>query len=169
MVGTDSHTVNAGGLGMVAIGVGGADAVDVLAGLPWELKNPKLIGEACQEWPGQIAVGIDLKQGKVAIHGWSELSNYSAGDLAERIADVGVAAIIFTDVNRDGVLLGPNVEATRDLAQSTSIPVIASGGVSSLDDLGELNDTGTIAGVIIGRAIYDGRINLRDALNRLRQ
>lgn len=133
------------------------------------VKNPTLVREACREWPGRIAVGIDAKGGKVAIEGWAEISELTAVELAAQFEDAGAAAIIHTDVDRDGVLAGPNIEATAALARSTSVPVIASGGVSSLEDLLALRATGGIAGAISGRALYDGRIDLRVALATLRE
>ena len=134
------------------------------------LKNPDLVKEACRSFPGRVAVGVDAKGGMVAVEGWAETSDISALDLALRFEDAGVAAIIYTDIDRDGVLAGPNVEATATLAQALSTPVIASGGVSSLDDLRALKarESSGIAGVISGRAIYDGRIDLVEALAVLR-
>ena len=131
------------------------------------VKNPDLVREACREWPGHVAVGIDAKGGKVAIEGWAEVSELTAEALAAQFADAGVTAIIHTDVDRDGVLAGPNIESTSALASATSIPVIASGGVSSLDDLLALRNAGNIAGAISGRALYDGRIDLGQALKAL--
>ena len=134
------------------------------------LKNPDLVKEACRTFPGRVAVGVDAKSGMVAVEGWAETSDISALDLAMRFEDAGVAAIIYTDIDRDGVLGGPNVEATAALARALSTPVIASGGVSSLDDLRQLkaHESSGIAGVISGRAIYDGRIDLVEALALLR-
>ncbi|MGB0554150.1 MAG: 1-(5-phosphoribosyl)-5-[(5-phosphoribosylamino)methylideneamino]imidazole-4-carboxamide isomerase [Alphaproteobacteria bacterium] len=131
------------------------------------VKNPNLVREACREWPGHVAVGIDAKGGKVAIEGWAEVSELTSEALAAQFADAGVTAIIHTDVDRDGVLAGPNIESTSALASATSIPVIASGGVSSLDDLLALRNAGNIAGAISGRALYDGRIDLGQALKAL--
>jgi phosphoribosylformimino-5-aminoimidazole carboxamide ribotide isomerase len=131
------------------------------------VKNPDLVREACREWPGHVAVGIDAKGGNVAIEGWAEVSELTAEALAAQFADAGVTAIIHTDVDRDGVLAGPNIESTSALASATSIPVIASGGVSSLDDLLALRNAGNIAGAISGRALYDGRIDLGQALKAL--
>ena len=131
------------------------------------VKNPDLVIDACRSWPGRIAVGIDAKGGKVAVEGWAEVSELTAEAIAKLFEDAGVAAIIHTDVNRDGVLAGPNVAATSTLAADTLIPVIASGGVSSLDDLMALQQAGNIAGAISGRAIYDGRIDLGAALTSL--
>jgi phosphoribosylformimino-5-aminoimidazole carboxamide ribotide isomerase len=141
------------------------------------LKNPDLVKEACRRFPGKIAVGIDAKGGKVAVEGWAETSELTAFELARRFEDAGVAAIIYTDIDRDGLLQGVNVEATAALAASLSIPVIASGGVSSLADIDALLAAlpasrakgGGIVGVISGRAIYDGRLDLKSALQRLRE
>jgi len=141
------------------------------------LKNPDLVKQACKRFPGKIAVGIDAKGGKVAVEGWAETSELTALDLARRFEDAGVAAIIYTDIDRDGLLQGVNVSATAELAAALSIPVIASGGVSSLDDIHALLDVlpssrgkgGGIVGVISGRAIYDGRLDLREALQLLRE
>ena len=132
------------------------------------VKDPALVKNACRNWPGRIAVGIDAKGGKVAVEGWAEVSELSAEELAARFSDVGVAAIIHTDVDRDGVLSGPNVATTSALADVTQIPVIASGGVSSLEDLLALRAAGNISGAITGRALYNGRIDLVEALTRLK-
>ena len=135
------------------------------------LKDPDLVKEACRRYPGRIAVGIDAKGGYVAVEGWAETSNITVLELAMKFEDVGVAAIIYTDIDRDGVLAGPNVEATAALARAIRTPVIASGGVSSMDDLRNLlavADSG-IAGVISGRAIYDGRIDVAQALALLKE
>tara|TARA_B100000676_G_scaffold306415_1_gene362598 strand:- start:142 stop:870 length:729 start_codon:yes stop_codon:yes gene_type:complete len=131
------------------------------------VKDPDLVRAACRKWPGRVAVGIDAKCGKVAIEGWAELSELTAEALAGEFEGAGVSALIYTDVERDGVLSGANIEATARLAESTSIPVIASGGVASLDDLLAIQENGTIEGAISGRAIYDGRINLEEALAAL--
>ena len=129
------------------------------------VRDPDLVRAACRAHPGRVAVGIDARGGKVAVEGWAETTELSAVDLAERFEDAGVAAIIYTDIDRDGLLQGPNVEATAKLAQSTAIPVIASGGVSSLDDLRALRNAGApLDGVISGRALYDGRIDPAEAL-----
>jgi phosphoribosylformimino-5-aminoimidazole carboxamide ribotide isomerase len=124
------------------------------------------VKEACRKWPGRIAVSIDARGGLVAVEGWTRNSNVKALDLALRFEDVGVAAIIYTDIGRDGAMVGANVEATVDLAFALTTPVIASGGVASIADIVELkaHEHAGIAGVICGRALYDGRINPAEAL-----
>jgi phosphoribosylformimino-5-aminoimidazole carboxamide ribotide isomerase len=131
------------------------------------VKDPDLVREACREWPGKVALGIDARGGRVAVEGWAEVSDLAARDLALRFEDAGAAAIIYTDIDRDGVLQGPNVAATAELADTVSTPVIASGGVSSVDDLKALAEAPGIAGAIVGRALYDGRIDLVEALAAL--
>ncbi|AUN31109.1 1-(5-phosphoribosyl)-5-[(5-phosphoribosylamino)methylideneamino]imidazole-4-carboxamide isomerase [Niveispirillum cyanobacteriorum] len=134
------------------------------------VKNPTLVKDACKAFPGHVAVGIDARDGYVAVEGWAETSTLKALDLALKFEDCGVAAIIYTDIDRDGALGGVNVEATADLASHLTTPVIASGGVSSLADLRALKEvehTG-INGVISGRALYDGRIDPAAALAVLR-
>jgi len=133
------------------------------------VKNPTLVQKACKLFPGRIAVGIDARAGHVAVEGWAETSELSALDLALRFEDAGVAAIIYTDIERDGKLGGVNVEATAQLAAKLSTPVIASGGVGSLDDLIRLKpyESEGVEGVICGRALYDGRVTLADALAAL--
>lgn len=128
------------------------------------LRDPALVKDAAKAHPGRIAVGIDARDGMVAVEGWAETSTLSAIDLARRFEDAGVAAIIFTDIVRDGMLGGVNVEATAELAAAVSIPIIASGGVGGLNDVQALAANGTIAGVVIGRALYDGRIDAASAL-----
>jgi len=132
------------------------------------LKDPALVREACRRHPGRVAVGIDAKGGKVAVEGWAETADITVLDLARKFEDAGVAALIYTDIDRDGVLAGPNVAATQALAQAISIPVIASGGVSSLDDLRALLRVPGLEGVISGRALYDGRIDLTQAVALLK-
>jgi phosphoribosylformimino-5-aminoimidazole carboxamide ribotide isomerase len=131
------------------------------------LKNPALVKEAARAHPGKIAVGIDARDGKVAVEGWAEVSQLDVADLAARFEDAGVAAIIFTDIARDGMLQGVNAQATAALARQTEIPVIASGGVAGIEDIHALNQTAepNILGVIIGRALYDGRIDPKAALS----
>jgi phosphoribosylformimino-5-aminoimidazole carboxamide ribotide isomerase len=131
------------------------------------VENPDLVREAARAFPGQVAVGIDARDGRVATRGWAEVTDVDAIDLARRFEDAGVAAIIYTDIARDGAMGGPNVAATAALAQAVTIPVIASGGVASLADLIALRETGVIAGAISGRALYDGAIDLAAALAAL--
>lgn len=131
------------------------------------VENPDLVREAARAFPGKVAVGIDARDGRVATKGWATETDVMVTDLAKSFEDAGVAAIIYTDINRDGAMGGPNVTATADLARAVSIPVIASGGVSSLEDLTALKDTGVISGAISGRALYDGAIDLRRALASL--
>jgi len=127
------------------------------------VKNPNLVRESCRRWPGQVALGIDARGGKVAVEGWAETAGVAALDLARRFEDAGAAAIIYTDIERDGALQGVNVAATAALARALKTPVIASGGVASLDDLAALKAAG-IPGAILGRALYDGRVDLKSAL-----
>lgn len=128
------------------------------------VKDPDLVMRACREFPGRIAVGIDARGGRVAVEGWAEETDILAVDLARKFADAGVDAIVYTDIDRDGVLQGANIPATAELAGAVPIPVIASGGVSSLDDIRALAAEQRIAGAIVGRALYDGRIDLGEAL-----
>ncbi len=131
------------------------------------VENPDLVRQAAREFPGQVAVGIDARKGFVATKGWAEETTVQATDLAKSFEDAGVAAIIYTDIDRDGAMGGPNIEATEALARAVTIPVIASGGVSRMEDLVALRDTGVIAGAISGRALYDGAIDLKAALAAL--
>ena len=134
------------------------------------VKNPNLVRQACRTFPGRIVVGIDARDGYVATEGWSETSSIRALDVALRFEDAGVAAIVYTDIGRDGMLSGLNLEQTVDLAFQLTTPVIASGGVGSLEDLDALKraaeaaGTGVIDGVIVGRALYDGRVDPGEAL-----
>ena len=134
------------------------------------LRNPALVREACRVFPGRIAVGIDAKGGRVAVEGWAETSDLSATDLARRFSDAGVSAIISTVVDRDGILKGLNIDSTLELARAVPIPVIASGGLASMDDIHHLmqSDCRILEGAISGRALYDGRINVPVALGLLR-
>jgi phosphoribosylformimino-5-aminoimidazole carboxamide ribotide isomerase len=130
------------------------------------LTNPDLVKEGCRKFPGKVAVGIDARGGKVAVEGWAKTSEMPALDLARRVEDAGAAAIIFTDIDRDGALAGVNVAATATLARALETPVIASGGVAALDDIAALkaHESDGIAGAILGRALYDGRVDLKAAL-----
>lgn len=130
------------------------------------LRDPELVKRACYEFPNQIAVGIDARNGNVAVEGWVEDSNMRATELAAMFEDAGVCSIIYTDIDRDGTGQGLNMISTIQLAQSTSIPIIASGGVGSLTDLELVRDSASygVEGVIVGKALYDGRIKPEDAL-----
>ncbi len=134
------------------------------------VRDPALVKEACKKFPGRVAVGIDAKGGKVAVEGWAESSTLGAIELAQRFEDAGVAAIIYTDIERDGILKGLNLPATAELARSTAIPVIASGGLASIEDVKALllPEYGMLEGAITGRALYDGRIDPDEALALLR-
>jgi phosphoribosylformimino-5-aminoimidazole carboxamide ribotide isomerase len=133
------------------------------------VRDPALVKEACRAFPGRIVVGIDAKGGRVAVEGWAETSELTAIDLARRFEDAGVSALIYTDIERDGVLKGLNLPATAELARSTAIPVIASGGLASIDDVKALltPEYRLLEGAITGRALYDGRIDPREALRLL--
>jgi phosphoribosylformimino-5-aminoimidazole carboxamide ribotide isomerase len=131
------------------------------------VENPDLVREAARAFPGKVAVGIDARNGRVATKGWATETDIMVTDLAKSFEDAGVAAIIYTDILRDGAMGGPNIDATTALARAVNIPVIASGGVSSLDDLKALKATKVISGAISGRALYDGAIDLAAALKAL--
>lgn len=135
------------------------------------LREPALVREACQLFPDRIAVGIDAKGGRVAVEGWAETSDLTAIDLAGCFADAGVSAIIFTDIDRDGVLKGLNIDSTLALANAVPIPVIASGGLASMDDIHRLlqPDCRILEGAISGRALYDGRIDVPKSLRLIRE
>jgi phosphoribosylformimino-5-aminoimidazole carboxamide ribotide isomerase len=129
-------------------------------------ENPALVEEACKKYPGRIVVGIDARDGLVAVRGWADVTAKKATEMAREMAGFGVEAIIYTDIARDGMMQGPNIEATRKLAESIDIPVIASGGLSSLDDIRRLMaiESAGVTGVITGKAIYSGAIDLREAV-----
>ncbi|WP_027230916.1 1-(5-phosphoribosyl)-5-[(5-phosphoribosylamino)methylideneamino]imidazole-4-carboxamide isomerase [Phyllobacterium sp. UNC302MFCol5.2] len=135
------------------------------------VRDPALVIEACKTFPGKIAVGIDAKGGKVAVEGWAEASTLGVIELAQKFEGAGVAAIIYTDIDRDGVLAGINWESTLQLAEAVSIPVIASGGLASIADILRMTkpDAARLEGAISGRALYDGRIDPEEALTVLRQ
>jgi phosphoribosylformimino-5-aminoimidazole carboxamide ribotide isomerase len=135
------------------------------------VENPPLVEELCQAFPGQILVGIDARNGQVATKGWLETTTVQAVDLAQRMAAVGVAGIIYTDIERDGTLQGPNLNALRDLVSQVSVPVIASGGVSSLTDLLRLLSLEAlgVTGAIVGKALYSGAVNLSEAVQAVGQ
>ncbi|MAN78008.1 1-(5-phosphoribosyl)-5-[(5-phosphoribosylamino)methylideneamino]imidazole-4-carboxamide isomerase [Pelagibacterium flavum] len=134
------------------------------------VRDPELVKAACKAFPGRVAVGIDARGGKVAVEGWAETSELSAIDLAQRFEGAGVAAIIYTDIDRDGVLKGINWPSTLELAKATSIPVIASGGLADIGDIRRMTepDAQILEGAISGRALYDGRIDSREALALLK-
>jgi len=134
------------------------------------VRDPALVREAARRHPGRVAVGVDARGGRVAVAGWAEASELTALELARRFEDAGVAAIIYTDIARDGLLTGLNLEATRALAEAVSVPVIASGGLASIDDVRALAaaPNRAIAGAVTGRALYDGRLDAREALALLR-
>jgi phosphoribosylformimino-5-aminoimidazole carboxamide ribotide isomerase len=134
------------------------------------VRNPALVKEAARAHPGRVAVGLDAREGRVAVEGWAQTSDLSALDIAKRFEDAGVAAIIYTDVARDGMLEGLNLDATIALAETVSIPVIASGGLASLDDIRALLKPRAkkLAGAIAGRALYDGRLDAAEALQLIR-
>ena len=130
------------------------------------VKNPELVAEACKKYPGHIAVGIDAKNGEVAIEGWGKGSGVAATELAKQMADFGVETIIYTDISRDGMLSGVNVEATAALARACGVPIIASGGVASIEDIRREKavESDGVKGCIIGKAIYTGAVDLKEAL-----
>ncbi|MEM9971111.1 MAG: 1-(5-phosphoribosyl)-5-[(5-phosphoribosylamino)methylideneamino]imidazole-4-carboxamide isomerase [Pseudomonadota bacterium] len=132
------------------------------------VEEPELVRNAAAAFPGKVAVGLDARNGYVATRGWATETDMTVTDLAKAFEDAGIAAIIYTDIDRDGAMGGPNVAATEALARAVSVPVIASGGVSRMDDLMALKATGVIAGAISGRALYDGAIDLGEALAALR-
>ena len=135
------------------------------------MRDPGLVRRACAAFPGRIAVGIDARSGQVAVEGWAETSDLSVLEMAKRFEDAGVAAIIYTDIDRDGVLSGINWESTLELANHVDIPVIASGGLASMDDIHRMTrqDARILQGAISGRALYDGRIDPAQALAVLKK
>lgn len=135
------------------------------------LRDPELVKEACKKYPDRIAVGIDAKGGKVAVEGWAETSELTVIELAKQFEDAGVAAIIYTDIDRDGVLKGLNIESTLELANAVSIPIIASGGLADIKDIERLveTDCDILEGAISGRALYDGRLDPAEALDLIKK
>lgn len=133
-------------------------------------QNPKFVEEACKRYPGKIAVGIDVKDNKVATHGWTEVQNFSAAELAQRFEDVGVSAIVYTDISRDGMLSGYNIEGVSQLISNTQLPVIVAGGLKDLKDLQKLLalKSPQIVGAIAGKSIYEGTLDLKEALDLVR-
>jgi phosphoribosylformimino-5-aminoimidazole carboxamide ribotide isomerase len=152
----DAATINA----LVSIGID-----RIILGTA-AIENPAFVREACEKFPGRIIVGIDARDGMVAIKGWAEVTKVKAVDLAVQMQDHGVIAVIYTDIKRDGMLSGPNIEATRALAEALHIPVIASGGVHTMQDIENLLAVrySGVSGVITGKAIYSGSLNLREAI-----
>jgi phosphoribosylformimino-5-aminoimidazole carboxamide ribotide isomerase len=134
------------------------------------VRDPPFVKQAARDFPGQVAVGLDARDGKVAVEGWAETSELTALDIARRFEDAGVSAVVYTDVARDGMLTGLNLDATVALAEAVSIPVIASGGLASIDDIKALLSprAKTLAGAIAGRALYDGRLDAAEALSLIR-
>ncbi|HEX8948624.1 MAG TPA: 1-(5-phosphoribosyl)-5-[(5-phosphoribosylamino)methylideneamino]imidazole-4-carboxamide isomerase [Dissulfurispiraceae bacterium] len=128
------------------------------------IEKPELVQEACRKYPGKVVVGIDAKNGLVAVKGWVEVTKVSAKDLALRMQGYGAAGIIYTDISKDGMMTGPNIEATREMADALDIPVIASGGVSSIDDIRRLLEIKGLWGAITGKAIYSGTLDLVQAI-----
>jgi phosphoribosylformimino-5-aminoimidazole carboxamide ribotide isomerase len=130
------------------------------------IENPAFVKQACEKFPGKIIIGIDAKDGMVAIKGWAEVTKVKAVDLAKQMQECGVIAVIYTDIKRDGMLSGPNIDATKTLAESLHIPVIASGGVSTMKDIQDLMTVrySGVSGVITGKAIYSGSLNLKEAI-----
>lgn len=129
------------------------------------VRAPHFVDEACLEFPGHIIVGLDAREGKVAVEGWSKLSRHDAVDMARRFEEAGVEALVFTDIGRDGMMKGVNTGATRELAKQVNIPVIASGGVTNMDDVRDLCDAASdgVSGAIVGRALYEGKLDLAEA------
>jgi phosphoribosylformimino-5-aminoimidazole carboxamide ribotide isomerase len=128
------------------------------------IEDPEFLTYACRNYPGKVLIGIDAKDGMVAIKGWEEVTSLSAKDLVRRLEIFGVAGIVYTDISRDGMLSGPNIEATRTIVESVTIPVIASGGVSCIDDIKNLMKIQNLWGVITGKAIYSGAMDLKEAI-----
>jgi phosphoribosylformimino-5-aminoimidazole carboxamide ribotide isomerase len=128
------------------------------------IEDPEFLTYACNKYPGKVLIGIDAMNGMVAIKGWEEVTSVKAKELAKRLEMVGVSGIIYTDISRDGMLSGPNIEATGEMVESVTIPVIASGGVSCLEDIKNLMRIKNLWGVITGKAIYSGALDLKEAM-----
>jgi len=128
------------------------------------IEDPAFLTSLCRTYPGRVLIGIDAKNGMVAIKGWEEVTSFSARELAKRLEMVGAAGLIYTDISRDGMLTGPNIGATREMVENVAIPVIASGGVSSIEDIKNLKQIKKLWGVITGKAIYSGSLDLKEAI-----
>ncbi len=128
------------------------------------IEDPEFLTYSCKKYPGRVLIGIDARDGMVAIRGWEEVTSINAKELAKRLEVVGIAGIIYTDINRDGMLTGPNVEATREMVETVRIPVIASGGISGMEDIKKLMEIKNLWGMITGKAIYSGALDLRGAI-----
>lgn len=131
------------------------------------IEDPGFLVLACRQYPGRVLIGIDAKDGMVAIKGWEEVTPIHAYDLAKRLELVGIAGIIYTDIRRDGMLTGPNIEAVRDMVDHVTVPVIASGGISNMDDIKNLSQIQKLWGMITGKAIYSGSLHLKEAIQFL--
>lgn len=133
-------------------------------------EEPDFVAEACKQFPGKIMIGIDARDGNVAVKGWTEVSEQKAADLAQAMEPMGVAGFIFTDISRDGMLQGPNLDSIRQFARATSLPVIASGGISGIQDVVSLLslESEGVEGMITGKALYDKRLDFKEALKRVR-
>jgi phosphoribosylformimino-5-aminoimidazole carboxamide ribotide isomerase len=130
------------------------------------LSNPAFLEQACKEFPERVIVGIDARDGKVAVHGWTHVSDTSVIDLVQQLAGYPIAGIIYTDIAKDGMLAGPNLDALRDMVHSSPVSITASGGITCLDDLRAIQSLGSrIAGAIVGKALYDGKIDLKEAID----
>ncbi len=132
-------------------------------------KDPDMVKRACEKFPGRVIAGIDAKDGKVAIKGWIEVTGFDAIEFAQKMQNLGVAEIIYTDISRDGMLSGPNLEAMEKMVKAVQIPVIASGGVSKLDDIKKLNQIKGLRGVITGKALYEGTLDLKEAIRFVKE
>ena len=132
------------------------------------LNNPSFLDQACKEFPDRIIVGIDARDGKVAVHGWTHVSGTSVAELVQRLRDYPLAGLIYTDIAKDGMLAGPNLAALREMVDSSPVAVIASGGITCLDDLRAIRSLGSrLAGAIVGKALYDGKLDLREAIQAM--
>jgi phosphoribosylformimino-5-aminoimidazole carboxamide ribotide isomerase len=131
--------------------------------------RPEIIKEACEKFPGRVIAGVDAKGGKVAIKGWEEVTDHNAIDFAKNMEALGAGAVIYTDISRDGMLSGPNLEAMAEMVQALKIPVIASGGVATIQDIRKLMKIGNLWGVITGKALYEGTLDLKEALEAVKR